>query len=59
MLGALLLILAVVLVIGLGYVGLEVALYLNWATNRGSSQSKDFSTYAQENEGGLIARYCG
>lgn len=49
----------IVLVLGLTYVAVEVGLYLNWAVNREPGEATDFGTYANENEGGLMARYCG
>jgi len=56
-----LIILAVGAILGLGtlYVALEVGLYLKWVMNQESGQKTDFSTYAKENEGGIIANYCG
>ena len=54
-------ILAVLAILGLGtlYVALEVGLYLKWVMNQDPGKKTDFSTYAKENEGGIIANYCG
>lgn len=49
----------VVFVLGLGYVAIEVGLYLKWAVDRSPAQETSYSQYKKESEGGLIARYCG
>lgn len=59
MITTILFLIGMVLIIGVAYIGLEVALYLKWAVGRDASDNSDFSTYAKENEGGILANYCG
>jgi hypothetical protein len=48
-------------IIGLSvlYIGLEVGLYLKWAISQDPDQNTSFEKYSQENQEGILARFCG